>query len=93
MEIYLTGLTHTTKTSAAAILLKLAPNSADTSTGTAYGDVYTFTITLKIAGLVLGDDADHTLVLPLCDVECAIKEGEPDTISGSFTCSGLPSFT
>ena len=92
VEIYATGLSHATKTSAFAILLKQAPNSADVSTGTSYGDVFTQTVKLNIEGLSLGDDADHSITLPYCDFEIGFKEGEPDTLTGAFTCSGIPTF-
>lgn len=71
---------------------KQAAYSANTST-LGSGDVYTVKITLTIEGTDLGDSADHTIVLDDCAVTMDISEGEPDSISFSFTSYADPVMT
>jgi len=57
------------------------------------GDVYTIKITLTIEGTDLGDSADHTIVLDDCACTADVSEGEPDSISISFTSYADPVMT
>ena len=57
------------------------------------GDLYTVKVTLTIAGTALGDAADHTIVLDDCAISMDVSEGEPDTISFSFTSYADPVMT
>ena len=66
--------------------------SGNTSTSS-NGDVYTIKITLTIEGTDLGDSADHTIVLDDCACTADVSEGEPDSISISFTSYADPVMT
>jgi len=66
--------------------------SANASTSGS-GDVYTIKITLTIEGTDLGDSADHTIVLDDCACTADVSEGEPDSISISFTSYADPVMT
>lgn len=66
--------------------------SGNTSTSGS-GDVYTIKITLQIEGTDLGDSADHTIVLDDCACSADVSEGEPDSISLSFTSYSDPVMT
>ena len=66
--------------------------SGNTSTSGS-GDVYTIKITLQIEGTDLGDSADHTIVLDDCACTADVSEGEPDSISISFTSYADPVMT
>ena len=57
------------------------------------GDVYAIKITLTIAGSSLGDSADHTIVLDDCVTTADVSEGEPNSISISFTSYADPVMT
>lgn len=57
------------------------------------GDVYTIKITLTIEGTDLGDSADHTIVLDDCACTADVSEGEPNSISISFTSYADPVMT
>jgi hypothetical protein len=52
-------------------------------------EVFTVTIEWKIEGTDHGDAADHTLTLNHCVVTGGFSEGDPDTISISFTSYDL----
>jgi hypothetical protein len=93
IEVYLTGLSDATKTTLLDFIFGTAYYSASTSTTTAMGDVRTADIVLTIEGTDLGDSADHVLTMEDCYLSVGIKEGEPNTISGSFTCYGSYSRT
>lgn len=88
IEIYLSGLSDATKTTILDYFLKTGSQAAGTSTTAAIGDVWTIDIILTIKGSVFGDASDHVFTLEDCHVEVGVKEGEPDTITGSFTCYG-----
>jgi len=57
------------------------------------GDVYAIKITLQIEGTDLGDSADHTIVLDDCACSADVSEGEPDSISISWTSYADPVMT
>ena len=66
--------------------------SGNTSTVSS-GDCYAIKITLSIEGTDLGDSADHTIVLDDCTCSADVSEGEPDSISISFTSYSDPVMT
>jgi hypothetical protein len=57
------------------------------------GDAYLIKITLEIDGTSLGDSANHTIVLDDCACTADVSEGEPDSISISFTSYADPVMT
>lgn len=57
------------------------------------GDCYAIKVTLQIEGTDLGDSADHTIVLDDCICTADVSEGEPDSISISFTSYADPVMT
>ena len=59
------------------------------STMGATGEVFTLTLKWTIAGVIHGDSADHLVELPYCYVTGSVSEGDPDTISLSFTSYSL----
>lgn len=62
--------------------------SANVSTTTAKGDLYTSDIVLTVEGTDVGDGADHVLTLGDCHISMGMSEGEPNTFSLSFTVNG-----
>lgn len=67
--------------------------SANISTTTALGDVYTVDFVFTVEGTDLGDSADHVITLEDCDCSMGFAEGEPNSISVSFTCYGAVTMT
>lgn len=55
------------------------------STMGATGEVFTLKLTWTVAGTIHGDAADHVCELDHCYVTGSVSEGDPDTISISFT--------
>lgn len=78
---------------AADFFLKQNAYSAAVSTLGASADVYTCDLVWTIAGIALGDVADHTITLTDCDVTLDMSEGEPNSGSISFTCYGTVTMT
>jgi hypothetical protein len=66
--------------------LKGGPFSGNTSTVS--GEVYTIDIRLTVEGTDYGDSADPTITLSDCYCTIDFSEGDPDTLSVSFTCYG-----
>jgi len=62
--------------------------TANASTTTALGDVYTIDIVLTIEGTDLGDAADHTFTLEDVDCRADFSEGEPNTLTINGTIYG-----
>lgn len=74
-------------------LRKNASYSANISTTTALGDVYTVDLVFTVEGTDLGDSADHVITLEDCDCSMDLSEGEPNSLSVSFTVYGAVSMT
>lgn len=74
-------------------LLKQNSYSANKSTTEAIGDVYTLDVVLTVEGTDLADAADHVITMEDCDCSLDLAEGEPTTLSVSFTCYGTLSMT
>jgi len=74
-------------------LNKSGSYAANISTTVAKGDVYTVDIVFTVEGTDLGDSADHTLTLEDCDCSMDLSEGEPNSISISFTVYGTVTAT
>lgn len=82
-----------TERTALDFFLKQNSYSANKSTTEAIGDVYTVDLVLTVEGTDLGDAADHVITLEDCDCSLDLAEGEPTTLSVSFTCYGTLSMT
>ena len=93
IEMYHTGLSDAAKTTVLDFLFGTGSYAASTSTTTALGDVRTLDIKLTIEGTDLGDASDHVLTMEDNHIVASIKEGEPDTVTGAFTCYGTVSRT
>ena len=52
------------------------------------GEGYTVKVILNIEGTDHGDSSDHQITLDDCHCMVDVAEGDPDTISVSFTCYG-----
>jgi len=74
-------------------VLKQNGYSGNISTTAAAGDAYTVTITLTIEGTDHGDAADHAIELADCRCTVDVAEGEPNTVTVSFTCYGSVTMT
>lgn len=82
-----------TNTTLIDFLNKQNSYSANASTTTALGDVYTVDFVFTVEGTDLGDAADHVITLEDCDCSMDISEGEPNSLSVSFTVYGAVSMT
>jgi hypothetical protein len=67
-------------------LMKSGSFSGNLSTLT--GEVYCVKIQLTIEGTDHGDSADHQIVLDDCHCTVDVSEGDPNSVSVSFTCYG-----
>ena len=67
--------------------------SANLSTSETLGDVYTVDVVLTVEGTNLDDAADHVITLEDCDCSLDLSEGEPNSLSVSFTVYGAVSMT
>ncbi|MCB9763927.1 MAG: hypothetical protein H6739_29420 [Alphaproteobacteria bacterium] len=58
------------------------------------GQSYTLNILISVAGVSLGDPAEHTALIPHARIKTAFAEGEPNTLSFSYEgLGGMPTFT
>lgn len=69
-------------------LLKQGSYNGNTSTLSNSPEVYAVDILLTVEGTDHGDSADHTVTLTDCVCTLDFAEGEPDTVTVSFTCYG-----
>jgi len=67
-------------------------SSANVSTSTTKGDVYTLTILISVEGTDLGDSTDHTISLADCDCTFDLAEGQPNSIAINFTVYGAHTY-
>ena len=74
-------------------LLKQSSYSANVSTLGSNAEVYTVDVTLDVEGTDFGDTADHSIALTDCHFTIDHSEGEPNTVSCSFTCYGSVTFS
>ena len=83
------GGTGTTGTLAEIIAQSGVVASTWVSTMGANGEVQTYTLTWTVEGTDHGDPNDHVCQLDFCAFTGSISEGDPDTISLSFTSYAL----
>ena len=69
-------------------LLQRGSWASKVSTLGANAEVYTTLITLTIEGSDHGDAADHSIAMDDCYCSVDVAEGDPNSISVSFTCYG-----
>ena len=91
-SIMLTDLSDASDTTVVDFCLKQNSFSGNTSTLTG-SDVYAIKITLAVEGTNFGDANDHSITLDDCRCTLAIAEGDPSTVTVSFTCYGAITMT
>jgi hypothetical protein len=67
--------------------------TANLSTSSEMGDVYTVDLVWTVEGTDVGDPSDHIITCEDCDIEMALAEGEPNSASFSFTVNGTVTLT
>jgi hypothetical protein len=88
-SMMVTDLTDSDAGTVLDFLHKTGSFSARVSTNTTQTERFFCTIVYTIEGSTYGDAADAVMTFTLCDVsEYTIAEGEPNTISLTFTCYG-----
>jgi len=95
MTLMLSDVSDGTDQTAIDFVLKQGSFSGNISTlaAGANADVYCINIALTIEGTDLGDTADHTITMDDCEVTMAVAEGDPNTISLSWTVYGTVTMT
>ena len=91
-NLMLTDLTDASDTTVIDFCLKQGSFNGNTTTLSG-SDVYAIKIGLTIEGTNYGDSNDHTITLDDCRVTMALAEGDPSTVSVSFTCYGAITMT
>ena len=93
-SIMMSELSDGTLTTLVDFLLKQGSYSSNVSTiGTATSSPYAVLIELQIEGTDAGDAADHVISCDDCVCTVDFAEGDPNTISVSFTVYGSISMT
>ena len=88
-SVHFTELSDASNENLTDILDKEGAFSAAVSTLGANADVYTVKITVTIAGTSHGDSGgDNVITFDDCFCNWSLSEGDPTTISVSFTCHG-----
>ena len=85
---HLTDLSDGTEKTLWDAVNKTGAFASAVSTLGANADLYCLDITLTISGTVLGDSADHTLVLSDCRCSIDVAEGDPDSFTINFEVLG-----
>jgi hypothetical protein len=75
------------------LMLKRGSHASAVSTLGANAEVYAVKLTLTIEGTDHGDGTDHTIILDDCVCAVDVAEGDPGSISVSFTCYGVVEVT
>jgi hypothetical protein len=90
--LMLTDLTDAADQTVLDFCLKQGSYNGNIST-LAGSDAYCVKFTLAIEGTNHGDSNDHSISLDDCRVTMAVAEGDPSTVSVSFTCYGAVTMT
>lgn len=85
---YLADVSDVTDQTLIDFVLKQGSFTANESTTKGLGDITTYNLTWEIEGTDLGDVSDHTIKCEDCHITLDLSEGEPNTISFSFTVYG-----
>ena len=91
-SIMLTDVSDAADTPVVDFCVKQGSFNGNTSTLTG-SDVYAVKITIAIEGTNFGDANDHTIALDDCRCTLAVAEGDPSTVTVSFTCYGAITMT
>ena len=91
--MHLVDLSDAGYSTAMDLILKRGSHASAVSTLGANADVYAVKLTLTIEGSDHGDSADHTIALDDCVCSVDVAEGDPGSISISFTCYGVVEVT
>ena len=86
--MHMADLTDAGYSTASDLMLKKGSHASAVSTLGANAEVYTVKLTLTIEGTDHGDGNDHTIVLDDCACSVDVAEGDPNSVSVSFTCYG-----
>ena len=92
-SLHFTDLTDAGYSNLADLLLKKGSHASAVSTLGANAEVYAVKLTLTIEGTDHGASADHTIVLDDCTCSVDFAEGDPNSLSVSFTCYGTITLT
>ena len=92
-SMHQTDITDAGYSTAADLMLKKGSHSSAVSTLGANAEVYTVKLTLTIEGTDHGDGNDHTIVLDDCACSVDFAEGDPNSLSVSFTVYGSVTLT
>jgi len=92
-SMHMSDITDAGYSTAADLMLKKGSHSSAVSTLGANAEVYTVKLTLTIEGTDHGDGNDHTIVLDDCACSVDFAEGDPNSLSVSFTTYGSVTLT
>ena len=92
-SMHMADITDAGYSTAADLMLKKGSHSSAVSTLGANAEVYTVKLTLTIEGTDHGDGNDHTIVLDDCACSVDFAEGDPNSLSVSFTTYGSVTLT
>jgi|TARA_R110002110_G_scaffold16328_1_gene71036 hypothetical protein len=91
--IHLADVSDATDSTLIDALTKQGSWSAATSTLGASAEVYAVSLALTIEGTNHGDSADHSITMDDCHCSVDVAEGDPSSVSVSFTCYGTVTLT
>ena len=87
-SMHLVDITDGSFSTAIDLMLKRGSHAAAVSTLGANAEVYAVKLQLTIEGTNHGDAADHEIIMDDCVCAVDVAEGDPSSISVSFTCYG-----
>ena len=91
--MHLVDLSDGSYSTAMDLILKRGSHASAVSTLGATADVYAVKLTLTVEESDHTGDADHTIILDDCVCSVDVAEGDPGSISISFTCYGTVEVT
>ena len=91
--MHMVDLSDGSYSTAMDLILKRGSHASAVSTLGATADVYAVKLTLTVEESDHSGDADHTVILDDCVCSVDVAEGDPGSISISFTCYGTVEVT
>lgn len=88
LSLMLPEVSDSSNSSPLDFIRKKGAYTANVSTTSTIGDVYTIDVVLTIEGTDLGDAADHTFTIEDVDCRADFAEGEPNTLTINGTIYG-----